>query len=125
MVVISMAIALIAYLSISSVHVGGTLKIYTTTKEAAESAAYSVVNEIESNTLSSDCDHPVGCSNNETGCPIKLPPDIEKAIKVSGLSYNATLLRNCTDGITQIFTIKVEVNKANGTKTTIFFIYKK
>jgi len=122
MIIVSMAIALIGYLTVSSIQVKGTLKTYKTTKEAAESVAYTIINEIDSGNLTTNCS--VDCTNNEKGCPIKLPPDIEKAIKASGLSYNATLLRNCTDGVNQIYTIKVEVNKNNGTKTNIFFIYK-
>jgi len=124
MIVVSMAIALIGYLAVSSIQVKGTLKTYKTTKEAAESVAYTIINEIDSGNLAINCDHTVGCSNNEKGCQIKIPPNIEKAIKASGLSYNATLLRNCTDGVNQIYTIKVEVNKNNRIKTNIFFIYE-
>ena len=125
MVIISMAIALIGYLTISSIQVGGTLKTYKTTKEAAESVAYSVINEIDSDNLTTE-NCTVGCSPNEKGCQIKLPPDIENIIKTSGFSYNATLLRNCTDDYgNQIYTIRVEVNKSNGTKSVIYFIYRK
>ena len=123
MIIVSMAIALIGYLTVSSIQVKGTLKTYKTTKEAAESVAYSVINEIDSDNLTTE-NCTVGCSPNEKGCPITLPPNIEKAIKVSELSYNAILLRNCTDGVNHIYTIKVEVHRNNGTKTNIFFIYK-
>ncbi len=124
MVIVSMAIALIGYLMVGSMKVSHELKVFKTTREAAEGVAFAVIGDIDEGNLQVQSGCSVDCAPDETGCPIELPPEIENALE-DYISVNATLLRNCTDGVSQIYTILVEAEAKDGTKTRIYFIYQK
>ncbi len=126
MIIISLAIALVGYLTVGSIQTSGNLKVYKTTREAAESVSYEIINEIENYGAPETNNCTVGCNDTSSACLIKIPSNIVQALKASNLSYQAYLLRNCTDtyGDT-IYTVKVVVSRNNGTKTNIIFIYEK
>ena len=127
MVIISLAIALIGFLTVNSIQVSENLQVYKTTRDAAESVAYSIIDEIENYGAPETDNCTVGCNNStSSACPIELPSNIVQTLKASNLSYQAYLLRNCTDTYgNTIYTVKVVVSKNNGTETNIIFIYEK
>jgi len=111
MVVISMAIALIGYLTISSIQVGGTLKTYKTTREAAESSVYTILGLIDNGTA-------VG---NLTSCTSPLPAELCGALERSNMTLSVTVTK-----IDDLYIVNATVESQTlKTKTHIYVVYKK
>ena len=139
--IISLTMAVIGALFLKTLRVQQGVKIYKTTKEAAESAAYGLVYYMESNsgqlpigtcTDASGNSCTLDCSNSTCKCTIDWNKDSElkeiaDAIKNSpaiGEYPVGYVLKNCTDGTRQIYTILVSVNSTQGAGgTKIMFIY--
>jgi uncharacterized protein (UPF0333 family) len=128
---VSLAMAVIGTAFLKSTQIGHGIKVFKTTKDAAESSAYAVMEEIKNGNLElkGNCTptNTDSCSK-YSDCEIVLPPDIEAAIKkASGIEdVKAYLLSNCTDSSgLQIYTIQIEANATTGARTTIYFIYRK
>jgi hypothetical protein len=125
---VTFVMAIIGTVFLKTTQIEQGIKTFKTTKDAAESTAYAVIDEIKSGSLSANCDP--GCGNNtNSNCTIDLPTDIKEAVeKSSGIEeVTAYLLSNCTDSVTgvKIYTIKIEAKAKNGAKTYIYFIYEK
>ena len=139
MVIVTATIAVIGAIFLNSLRIQHGMKVYKTTKEAAEAAAYGIIDHINHNmgNLPVNCTDSSGnpcnldCSNT-TNCLCLIDwdksPDLKNiadAIQNSpaiGQKPKAYLLRNCTEGAAQIYTIKVNVKSKNG-GTTVYFIY--
>jgi len=122
MLAASLAIALIGYLMFGSLKVSREMKLFKSTKEAAESVAHSVIGTIESGNLSCPS---VGCSPDATPCPIDLPPAVERALEASNMTATAYLLRRCETPQGTLYTVEVNATaESTGTKTVIYFIYQ-
>jgi len=140
-VIVTATVAVLGTLIVHSQRLTTEVKVYKTTKEAAESAAYAITN-----TIDSEGDIPVNCTDKNTGAPCsvgcnassdcickiewdsdpllqKIKESIEKSLGETPEGY---LLANCTqpDG-TVLYTIEVIVPSKSGTKTTVYFIYQK
>ena len=139
--IISLTMAVVGTIFLKTLRVQHGIKIYKTTKEAAESAAYGLVDYMKSNSGQppiGSCTDANGnsctldCSNSTCKCTIdwnKSPElkSIADAIKNSpaiGEYPVGYVLKNCTDGTTQIYTILISVNSTQGAGgTKIMFIY--
>ena len=123
---VSLAMAIIGTVFVKSTQISAGVKVFKTTKEAAQTTANVIIDEIDNGSLSASCNP--GCGGGSP-CQINLPADLENAIKSSQNIESATayLISNCTDPTTgaQIYTIKVDVKAKNGATTHIFFIYEK
>jgi len=125
MIIVSMAIALIGYLTVSSIQVKGTLKTYKTTKEAAESAVYTIISELNSKTKNGKCiiDENATCDNSycENNCSIlkkNTCKNLCKSLTNSKMSLNAKI-----SSIEGLYIIKATVSAKAGTKTNIYVVY--
>ncbi len=139
--IISLTMAVIGTIFLKTLRVQHGIKIYKTTKEAAESAAYALVDYMESNlgqppigscTDANGNSCTLDCSNSTCRCTIDWNKSTElkniaDAIKNSpaiGEYPVGYILKNCTDGTTQIYTILISVNSTQGAGgTRIMFIY--
>jgi uncharacterized protein (UPF0333 family) len=124
--IISMTIAVIGSVFLKSREISHAVRTFKTTSEAAEATAQVVIQEIDNGTLSTNCTT-VGCDSSDTRCEIDLPSDIEESIRQSSNieDVKAYLLKNCTSGSYNIYTVEVEATAKDGSKTTVFFIYQK
>ena len=114
MVIISMAIALIGYLTISSIQVGGTLKTYKTTREAGESVVYTVFEVIDNGTISDNQ------TINNSNCNDYLPSDLCRTLNNSNMTLSVTVTK-----IDDLYIISANVTSKMGTSTHIYVVYKK
>jgi Tfp pilus assembly protein PilX len=130
MLIITFSIAVVYMMATNSAIVQGQVQQYKSSKQAAESVAVTVAQAIDEGKLSSATECDPGCSSSSTPCKIdlqKLAPELYTALQNSHMSAEAYLVRNCTssNGYTHIYTIEVEAQTQQGTRTHIYFIYKK
>jgi len=133
--IISMTIAVIGSVFIKSQKIGHGVKVFKTTKEAAEATATSIISAIDNGTLTLSPSNCPDCS--ATGCGVckvidlngsglgNLVTAVENSPYFESGSVSACLISNCTAGGKNIYTIKVTVSSKDGSKTTIYFIYQK
>ena len=138
LVIVSMTMAVIGTLFLKSLKVQHELKVYKTTKEAAESAAYAVIEYIDSEgeppvkNCKDDTGNPCtpNCSDSNCRCEIDWDAgelkEVKEAIEKSptiGQPPQGYLLKKCTEGDTKIYTIEILVSGSAGGGTRILFIY--
>ncbi len=127
-VMVSLIVTLVGYLIVRFAKVEKQVQTFKSAKQAAESISLAIINEINTATLIVNCTPPPSdwCPVTTT-CVIKLPPDIEQALKASNLNGTAYLKANCTGTSpdSRVYTILVEVNSTTGVSSRIFYIYSK
>ena len=126
---VSLAMAVIGTVFVKSTQISGGIKVFKTTKEAAETTAYVIMEDIDNGNLKIESGCTVDCDSSSSSCEIELPEQIKWAIKKSKTMEGVTayLISKCpgsTSG-SQIYTIKVEAKAKNGATTNILFIYEK
>lgn len=129
MVIVSATITIIGYLLLKNMRIGHEAQVFESTKQASESMAVAIMDEIDLDNLTVSCNGtvtdwcPVPAN---VACKIKLPSDIVAALNASDLNGTALLLANCTQPNGQhAYTIQVTTVAPDNTTTTIYFIYQK
>jgi hypothetical protein len=126
---VSLAMAVIGTALLKSTQIGHGIKVFKTTKEAAETTAYAVIKKIDSLPPCTPTSTKGSCSFYDHDCEItdKVIPDVKEIVEKSSNieEVNAYLISNCTEGTSHIYTIEVKATAKNGATTTIYFIYKK
>ena len=131
LIIVSVIIAAIGYILMQSIITTHQAQVFKSSKQAAESMAYAIINEIDDGNLTVNCTGvvnwcPVTYANGTQGkCPIDLPPDIESALAQSNINGTAYLIANCSSAAGNTYTIEVEALAQDNTTTKIYFIYQK
>ena len=120
LVIVTITVAALGMFFIGSLKVDTKLKIYKTTKEAAESVAYYIIENISS----------LKCSISNSSCPggfeCNLSTEMEKSLTASHIDVKVCSLKQIsTPSGTTIYIFQINATKADGAGTTIIFGYEK
>ena len=120
LVIVTITVAALGKFFISSLKVASHLKVYKTAKEAAESVAYYVIENISS----------LDCSIPDSSCPsgyrCALSSEIENSLNASHIDIKICLEKKIsTSSGTTIYVFQINATKANDGGTTIIFGYEK
>ncbi len=129
-VLVSVIVGVIGYVLLASMKTSHEAQVFKSSKQAAESMAYAIINEIDADKLNVTCSGvtgwcPITVNGTESKCPINLPADIQNSLSASKMSGDAYLIANCTSPIGNTYTIEVEASAPDNTTTRIYFIYQK
>ena len=119
LVIVTITVAALGKFFIGSLKVGSQLKVYKTTKEAAESVAYYVIEDIDS----LNCTTSSSCSAN---CICNMSSDLYQSLQASNINATIVLLRKISTSSGTIYIFQINATKQNGGGvTTIIFGYEK